>query len=143
MSLDAERALQGAILTRLAAQVPLWALLGNPPRVYDEPPADLIYPFVTLGSSQTRPFGGVVELASAEAMEHAISLTIASVLGGTEEVKAVMGLVREALHGAELTLEDHRLVNLRVTYADVFRAADWRSTYGVLRLRAVTEPLIS
>ena len=29
MSLDAERALQGAILTRLAAQVPLRALLGT------------------------------------------------------------------------------------------------------------------
>ena len=32
-----------------------------------------------------------------------------------------------------------RLVNLRATYADVFRASDRRTTAGVLRLRAVTE----
>jgi hypothetical protein len=52
-----------------------------------------------------------------------------------------MALVRLSLHGAALSLDGHRLINLRVTYADLFKAADWRSTYGVLRLRAVTEPL--
>jgi hypothetical protein len=102
---------------------------------------DLVYPFITLGSSQTRPYGGQIDPVSLEATEHAISLTIASVSGGTEEVKALLGLVRQALHGTDLSLEDHRLINLRVTFADVFRAADWRSTYGVLRLRAVTEPI--
>ena len=64
-----------------------------------------------------------------------------SVFGGSEEAKAVMALVRLSLHGAALSLDGHRLINLRVTYADLFKAADWRSTYGVLRLRAVTEPL--
>ena len=32
-------------------------------------------------------------------------------------------------------------IYLRASFADVFRASDWRSTYGVLRLRAVTEPI--
>lgn len=32
-----------------------------------------------------------------------------------------------------------RLVNLRVTYGDVFRAADGKTAQGVIRLRAVTE----
>ena len=141
MSRDADSALQVAILAKLVSQASLQPLLGNPPRVYDEPPLDLVYPFVTLGSSQTRPYGGLVDPVSLEATEHAISLTIASVSGGTEEVKTLLGLVRLALHGVALSLEDHRLINLRVTFADVFRAADWRSTYGVLRLRAVTEPI--
>jgi hypothetical protein len=141
MSRDPDSALQIAILAKLASQTSLQPLLGNPPRVYDEPPLDLVYPFITLGSSQTRPYGGQVDPVSLEATEHAISLTIASVSGGTEEVKILLGLVRQALHGTDLSLEDHRLINLRVTFADVFRAADWRSTYGVLRLRAVTEPI--
>ena len=141
MSRDADSALQVAILANLVSQVSLQPLLGNPPRVYDEPPLDLVYPFITLGSSQTRPYGGQIDPVSLEATEHAISLTIASVSGGTEEVKTLLGLVRLALHGVALSLEDHRLINLRVTFADVFRAADWRSTYGVLRLRAVTEPI--
>jgi hypothetical protein len=141
MSRDADSALQVAVLARLVSETGLQPLLGNPPRVYDEPPLDLVYPFITLGSSQTRPYGGLVDPVGLEATEHAISLTIASVSGGTEEVKTLLGLVRLALHGVALTLEDHRLINLRVTFADVFRAADWRSTYGVLRLRAVTEPI--
>jgi hypothetical protein len=137
MSLDPERALQQALLTKLRGNGDLMALLGNPPRVYDEPPADLVYPYVSLGRSETRPWGGL----DGEGLEHVLSLTVVSVFGGSEEAKAVMALVRLSLHGAALSLDGHRLINLRVTYADLFKAADWRSTYGVLRLRAVTEPL--
>ncbi len=137
MSLDPERALQQALLTKLRGNGDLTALLGNPPRVYDEPPADPVYPYVSLGRSETRPWGGL----DGEGLEHVLSLTVVSVFGGSEEAKAVMALVRLSLHGAALSLDGHRLINLRVTYADLFKAADWRSTYGVLRLRAVTEPL--
>ena len=137
MSLDPERALHQALLTKLRGNGDLTALLGNPPRVYDEPPADLVYPYVSLGRSETRPWGGL----DGEGLEHVLSLTVVSVFGGSEEAKAVMALVRLSLHGAALSLDGHRLINLRVTYADLFKAADWRSTYGVLRLRAVTEPL--
>lgn len=137
MSLDPERALQQALLTKLKDNADLAVLLGNPPRVYDQPPADLVYPYVSLGRSETRPWGGL----DGEGLEHVLSLTVVSVFGGSEEAKAVMALVRLSLHGAVLSLDGHRLINLRVTYADLFKAADWRSTYGVLRLRAVTEPL--
>jgi hypothetical protein len=137
MSLDPERALQLALLTHLRASGDLTALLGQIPRIYDEPPADVICPYVTLGRSETRPWGGV----DGEGLEHVLSLTVVSVFGGSEEAKAVMALVRLALHGAVLELDGHRLINLRVTYSDLFKASDWRSTYGVLRLRAVTEPL--
>lgn len=137
MSLDPERALQQALLTKLKASADLAVLLGNPPRVYDEPPADLVYPYVSLGRNETRPWGGL----DGEGLEHVLSLTVISVFGGSEEAKAVMALVRLILDGAALSLDGHRLINLRVTYADLFKAADWRSTYGVLRLRAVTEPL--
>jgi len=137
MSLDPERALQLALLTKLRANGALTALLGNPPRVYDEPPTDPVYPYVSLGRSETRPWGGL----DGEGLEHVLSLTVVSVFGGSEEAKAVMALVRLSLHGAALSLDGHRLINLRVTYADLFKAADWRSTFGVLRLRAITEPL--
>lgn len=135
MSLDPDRALQAAVLDHLRADASLDAILGG--RIHDEPPASPTYPYVTLGRSQTRPWGGV----EGEGVEHALTLTCVSRFGGAEEAKAVTAALRAALHGAELSLTDHRLVNLRATYADVFRATDWRSTYGVLRVRAVTEPL--
>ncbi len=140
MPLDPERALQAALLARLRAEPLLQPVLGAAPRVYDEPPPDPVHPFVTVGRSHSQPWGGGSE-AEAEGTEHVVTLTCVSRYGGAEEAKAVAGLVRATLHGAALSLTDHALVNLRVSYVDVFRASDWRSTYGVVRLRAVTEPL--
>ena len=137
MTLDPERALQGAIFARLRGDPALSALLGDPVRVYDEPPADPVYPYLTLARSEAKPWGGT----EGEGVEHTLTLSVVSHFGGAEEAKAVSALIRASLHNAALSLEDHRLVNLRVTYADVFRSSEWRSTLGVLRLRAVTEPL--
>ncbi|MEI9964540.1 MAG: DUF3168 domain-containing protein [Caulobacteraceae bacterium] len=136
MSLDAERALQEAILDRLRGEASLQPMLGTPPRVYDEPPPDPIYPYVpdrprrdaALGRAGRR--GGRARLHPDRGLP----------LRRAEEAKAIVAQARALLHDAELTLQDNLLINLRATYADVFRAADWRSTYGVLRLRAVTEP---
>ncbi len=130
-----ELALQKAVLAALRADGPVSALLNG--RIHDEPPASPVYPYVAIGRSEARPWGGV----EAEGVEHALSLTCVSRFGGAEEARAVIDAMRAALHGAALSLDGHRLVNLRASFADVFRASDWRSTYGVLRLRAVTEPL--
>jgi hypothetical protein len=125
-------ALQGAVLARLVADTTLPALIGTPPRVYDQTPDDPVYPFVQMGQATTRPWGGLC----AEGIEHVFTLTCVSRFGGAEEAKAVMAAVRVALDDAVLSLTDNTLVNLRF----MFRAADWRSTFGILRFRAVTEP---
>ena len=137
MTMDPERALQQAILAHLRADASLDPVLGSPPRAYDEPPAQPVYPYASLARAETRPWGGV----EGEGIEHALTLTVVSRFGGAEEAKAAVAAVRISLHNQTLTLEDNLLINLRATYGDVFRAADWRFTYGVLRLRAVTEPL--
>lgn len=130
-------ALHKALLDHLRADAGLKALLGDPARVHDEPPEVRVYPFVTLGRAETRPWGGL----DGEGVEHALTLVCVSRFDGSEEVKAVVAALRAALHGADLSLDGHRLVNLRVTYADVFRTPDWRPLHGVVRVRAVTEPL--
>ena len=135
MPLSPDLALQGAVFARLAADATLPALIGAPARVYDQPPDDPIYPFVQMGQVTTRPWGGLL----GDGIEHVFSLTCASRFGGAEEAKAVMAAVRVSLDGADLPLTDNTLVNLRFIYGDVFRAADWRSTFGILRFRAVTE----
>ncbi len=141
MSLDAERALTAALLARLRADAGV-AASGIGPRVHDQPPADPGYPYLVLGRSDARPFGGGGgEGATGEGLEVAFALTCVSRFQGTEEAKAVNAAVRACLHDASFPLTDWRLVNLQVRFSDVFRAADWRSTYGVVRLRAVVEPL--
>jgi hypothetical protein len=135
--LDPERALTGAILAHLRADPGLAAILGDPPRVFDAPPPDPIYPYLTRGRGQAKPWGGV----EGEGVEHALTLTALSEFDGLEEARQIGGLVRASLDDAALALTDHRLVSLRITFIDVFRSADWRSSFAVLRLRAVTEPL--
>ena len=54
MPLDPDRALQGAVLARLVTDATLPALIGDPPRVYDQPPDDPVYPFVQIGAVTRR-----------------------------------------------------------------------------------------
>ena len=128
-------ALHKALLDHLRADAGLIALLGDPPRIHDAPPAQPVWPMVVFGRAETRPWGGL----DGEGLEHALTLTCLSRFDGAEEAKAVVAALRARLHDAALTLDGWRLVNLRVTYGDVFRAADARTILGVLRLRAVTE----
>jgi hypothetical protein len=53
----------------------------------------------------------------------------------------IAGAVLEALSDAPLTLDGHHLANLRFIVADVRREADGRTYHGIVRLRALTEPV--
>jgi hypothetical protein len=137
--LDPERALHAAVLSLLKTAPAVKALVGG--RVHDEPPVDAVHPYLALSRAETRSWGSSGGGAAGEGVEHVLTLTCVSRFGGTEEAKAVVAAVRAALQDARPVLDGHRVVTLRAAYGDVFRAADWRFTYGVLRVRAVTEPL--
>lgn len=131
--MSAERALLAAIRDALLGDAALQALVID--RIYDDPPADVIFPYLTLGRVESRP----ADTASRDAIEHAITLHGWSRHGGRAETLDIIAALRGALHNAPLTLEGHKLVLLLATFADVFRSGDARTTHGVLRLRAITE----
>lgn len=132
--MSAERALLSAIREALLENAGLQALVGD--RIYDDPPADVVFPYVTLGRIESRP----ADVAARDAVEHVITLHAWSRYGGRAEALDLIAAMRAALHNAPLALEDHTLVLLLATFADVFRSGDGRTTHGVLRLRAITEP---
>ena len=132
--MSAERALLSAIREALLDHAPLQALSGD--RIYDDPPADVVFPYITIGRVESRP----ADTASRDAIEHAITLHAWSRYGGRAETLEIIAALRAALHNAPLTLAGHNLVLLLATFADVFRSGDGRTTHGVLRVRAVTEP---
>ena len=138
MTIDPERALVEAVLARLAGDGALAPWLGAPARVHAEPPTPATYPYVTVSRTQSRP-------SSWQGGGAQVLLTVTAVCrhGGAEEARGITGAARAALERTLPLLDGHRLVDLRAVYADVFAAADRRSTLGVLRLRAVTEPLIT
>lgn len=132
--MSAERALLAAIRQALLADVAFQGLLSD--RVYDEPPADAVFPYVTLGRVESRP----ADAAARQALEHAITLHAWSRYGGRAEALDIIGAMRAVLHNAPLAPEGQTLVLLRAIFADVFRSGDGVTTHGVLRLRAITEP---
>ena len=136
MSGSASWQLQQAVYGALSGNAPLAALLGGP-RVYDDVPHAAAYPFVTMGQTSSSDFGTATE----DGEEHILSLHVWSAAGGRGEAQVLMGAIRDILHNAALTLSGHTLVNLRQQFADIRREADGITIHGLVRYRAVTQPL--
>lgn len=135
MPTPAAAALRAAIHDALAADGALTALLGGA-SVYDEPPKDAAFPYVTLGDARVTDFSTGTEPGE----EHSLTLHAWSRQGGHREAHLIAGALLAALDDAPLTLTDHRLVNLRFALADVRREKDGRTYHALVRFRAVTEP---
>jgi len=136
MSLDPLRSLQKGLIAHLQNHAPLKTWLGDPVRLYDAVPPDPVYPFVRIDRAEAQALSGL----DADATEQIITLRILSDFDGSEEARAIASELRVALDQAQIVLEDQHLVSLRVTYLDVFRGAE-RMVYGLIRLRAVTDPV--
>src|ERR1700733_2370147 len=132
---SAHVALRSAIHDALVADSGLAAALGGN-RVYDEPPRNANFPYVTLGEAR------IVDAACDDGptQEHQLTLHAWSRQGGHKEAHVIAGALLAALDDAPLTLDDHRLVNMRFAIADIRREADGRTYHALVRFRAVTEP---
>lgn len=134
--MSAEIALLKAMRAALVAHADVQAVLGHPARVYDDPPPEAVFPYVTLGRMESRS----ADASASAATEHVVTLHAWSRHGGRAEALETIAALRTALHNAALTIEGRRLVLLLASFSDVFRSGDGRTTHGVLRLRAITEP---
>lgn len=134
--MSAEKALLAGMRAAIMEHADIQGVLGDPTRVYDDPPPDVTFPYVTLGRMESRP----VDASSSDALEHVITLHAWSRYGGRAEALDVIAALRAALHNASLDVVGFKLVLMLATFADVFRSGDGRTTHGVLRLRAITEP---
>lgn len=135
--MSAGNALQAAIHARLLADPACKAALGDPVRLFDRTPATAAFPFAVHHRIETRANDASLQ----DGAEHAVTLHVFSRHGGALEARAAIEAIRASLHRAALTLAGHRLVLLLATFSDVLRIDDGRTFQGVLRLKAVTEPL--
>lgn len=131
---DHEGALTKALIAHLQGDGALKALLGNPARIWDEPPQEGGFPHLLIGRSESRAVN-----AEGCGVEHRLTLTCASRFRGLEEARAVAAAVRARLTDAPLEADGVRAVSLGVTFTDLFRSADLKRAWAVMRLRAVTE----
>lgn len=134
MPTSASAALRAAVHAALTADPALVAALRGP-KIYDEPPREAAFPYVTLGEMRIADFS-----AGEPALEHQLTLHVWSRQGGQREAHVIAGALLQALDDAPLALAGHRLVNFRFGTADVRREADGRTYHALVRFRAVTEP---
>ena len=144
--------LQAGLVASLLADAELAALVDD--RIHDGAPRATAFPSVTLGetgqavapratafpsvtlgesgqadwSSDNEP-GGQVQLAL-----HVWSREI-----GKREAWTIIGHLMRLLHDAPLTLDEHALVTIRVTFAEVRLDPDGMTEHGVVRIAALIE----
>lgn len=133
---DHESALQKGLIAWLKADETLQALLGDPARIWDEPPAKPGFPHLKLGATQSQAVR-----AENCGREHSVTLHCVSRFAGAEEARAICAAVRERIDGATVEADGVRTISLRTTFTDIFRSNDLRRTYGVIRVRAITEDI--
>ncbi|NWG45996.1 MAG: DUF3168 domain-containing protein [Alphaproteobacteria bacterium] len=137
MSAAAAFDLQTAVYGALASDAALLALLGDPPRLHDDTPAGTGFPLVTLGEVTSLDWSTATESGA----EHRLTLNAWSRQGGRAQVQAILGALSARLHLAELSLASHRLVLLRLEFAQVLREGDGETWHGIQRYRALTEDI--
>lgn len=132
---NAQWEIQRAVYQHLKASATLKAELGDPARIYDDPPADAVFPFLTLGEARTKDWPGIEG-----GLEHELRLHAFSRYAGRREVKGILAAVYDELHDADIAITGHDLINFRFVFSDAFRPQDGETYQGVARFRAVTQP---
>ena len=100
-------ALHAAIYAALAESEALGELVGS--RVFDAPPRDADFPYLTVGEWAVVDWSTGTEAGT----EHHLTVHAWSRAGGKAESWLLIEQVREALHDRALTLDGATLVNLR------------------------------
>lgn len=124
-----------AIHALLSAEPAVQAVLGTPPRLYDNPPEDPIFPYLTYGPMRSEDISGDGAVINA----HSLTLHIWSRYGGRAQVMEVLAAVTGALQNGGLVLQGVTLVRAQVSYTDIFRAPDGQTLHGLIRFSLTTD----
>jgi hypothetical protein len=133
--MSAALALQQAVFAALTADAGIIALLGSPPRVFDEVPRDAALPYAVIGDAS--------ETDWSTKTDHGASLLfrvqIWSRAAGYQEAKLIAGAVRAALDGAALVLSGATLIDLSFDSTSYARESDGITRCAELKFRALIE----
>ena len=131
---SASWALQQAAFAALAASDAVRAVAAE--RIFDAVPYGTAFPYIVIGDDSE----GNSDTATEDGSEHVLSVHIWSRAGGHKEIKRAAAAVRQTLDDAALTLDGHKLIDIRFLSADFRRETDGETYRALLRFRAVTEP---
>ena len=114
----------------------LVTLLGGP-NIFDRLPDRKKPPYIVVGDIATTDWSTATEAGEA------LSFTIHtwSRKADRQQSYTMVELIKTALNGDVVNLTDHNLVNLRCVFSEIARDVSNGFLHGLIRFRAVTEPL--
>ncbi|MGH6763090.1 MAG: DUF3168 domain-containing protein [Phyllobacterium sp.] len=132
---NANLELQKAFFAAFRADAPLVSMLGGE-KFYDHVPPAAVFPYITFGRTMVYDWS----TDSDRGCEHLSTIHVWSRAGGKSQALSIMGEVERVIQDAVLTLDGHRLVNIRLEYTEALNDDDRDGYHGLLRYRSVTEP---
>lgn len=129
-------ALQRSIYQSLAGSLEVTSLLGGA-RIYSNPPPAAEFPYVTFGQTVNLDWSTGTE----DGNEHSLTLHVWSRADSAAQVHEIIDVLRMVLHNQPLALDGHDLVNLRHEFNEARLDPDGETMHGIVRYRAVTEPM--
>lgn len=136
MATSASWGLQKGIYETLKDNPAITGLLGGP-NIYDDAPQNANYPYLTFGESIARDWS----TGSDDGLEHILTLHVWSRAGGKKETHEIIEAIRQVLKNGAVPVDEHHLVNLRHEFSEARQDPDGETYHGIVRYRAVTEPL--
>lgn len=128
-------ALRAAILARCADDAALAAVMGGAVRIHDEPPRAAEPVYAVFGEASARDASTI----SDRGHEQEAALVVWGKPGSARSALIAAERLATLLDGAELALDGHHLVDLRVVAVETARDPRTFLARVTLRLRAVTE----
>ena len=128
--------LQKSLYSALVNDTALTALLSGA-KVYDDVPQGTAFPYVTIGETTVRDWS----TGSEEGLEHILTVHVWSRAKGRRQVHDIIDAMTARLHNMELPVMGHNLVNFRHELSEARRESDGETYHGIVRYRAVTEPV--
>ncbi len=135
-NLHPAREIAQALHSLLSSDVAVQAILGTPARLYDNPPEDPVFPYMTYGPMRSSDIGG----DEADIQTHTLTLHLWSRYGGRAEVIDAISVVTSAL-GQHQSISDDpiQIVRSQVLYTDIFRDPDGQTLHGLIRFLLTTD----
>lgn len=125
-----------AIHAALSADITVQSILGTPARLYDHPPKDPIYPYLSYGPMRSEDIGGDDSPMTA----HSLTLHLWSRYSGRAETLSGLSAISGALEVENISLNTANLISSHIFFTDNFRAPDGRTLHGIIRLQVTTQP---
>lgn len=132
----ASLALQHSIYQTLSNATALTSLLGGA-EIYSKVPQNQALPYMTLGQTVNLDWSTGTD----DGTEHDLTLHVWTSADSAEKVHEIMDTVKTLLHDRPVSVEGHYLVNLCHEFAEARIDPDGETMHGIVRYRAVTEPL--